>query len=290
MLSVLLRRFGFGVLVLLGSGSAVALAVSFVPDSTTDATVLRQWWTYLQVLVTFDYGTVDSVNRSMSTLLWHRGQVTLTLISGALLLMLALGVPLGVGRALWPESQGIRWATGLGHTLSSVPILVWAFALLALSTAVFGVAPNFGNLQGASTGEALLIYAVPIAALALGDGVLSDIIRHVRSEAEQEVEQTYVRALRARKAPVLRHVWRGIVGPVFTVVSNKIAYLISGTIVVEYVFGARGLAYQIYWSIEATKEYEVVLAATLVFVAVTVLLKLLSEFVALMADPRLRAA
>ena len=252
MLSVLLRRFGFGVLVLLGSGSAVALAVSFVPDSTTDATVLRQWWTYLQVLVTFDYGTVDSVNRSMSTLLWHRGQV--------------------------------------GHTLSSVPILVWAFALLALSTAVFGVAPNFGNLQGASTGEALLIYAVPIAALALGDGVLSDIIRHVRSEAEQEVEQTYVRALRARKAPVLRHVWRGIVGPVFTVVSNKIAYLISGTIVVEYVFGARGLAYQIYWSIEATKEYEVVLAATLVFVAVTVLLKLLSEFVALMADPRLRAA
>ncbi len=65
---------------------------------------------------------------------------------------------------------------------------------------------------------------------------------------------------------------------------------IGGTIVVEYVFGARGLAYQIYWSIEATKEYEVVLAATLVFVAVTVLLKLLSEFVALMADPRLRAA
>jgi peptide/nickel transport system permease protein len=290
MFKVLFRRIGFALLVLVGAGGAVALALGFVPDSTTDASALERWGTYLHILLTFDYGTVDSVNRSMSTLLWGRGQITLTLIGGALSSMLVIGIPLGVGRALWPESQTLGWATGAVHVLSSIPILVWAFALLALSTAVFGVAPSFSNLARADGGETFLIYAVPVLSLVLGDGILSDIIRHIRSEAEQEVDQTYVRALQARQVPVVRHVWRGIIGPVFTVVSNKIAYLISGTIVVEYVFGAQGLAWQIYWAIEGTKEYEVVLAATLLFVAVTVLLKLLSELVALMADPRLRTA
>jgi len=290
MLAKVLRRTGFAVFILLGAGVAVALALSFVPDSTTDATAVGRWGTYLQILLTFDYGMVESVNRPMSTLLWYSGQITLVLIGGALSVLLGIGIPLGIGRALWPESRILGWVTGLAHALSSVPILVWAFALLALSTAAFGVPPSFNNLDAAGGGETFLIYAVPIAALALGDGILSDIIRHVRSEAEQEVDQTYVRALRARRVPVLRHIWRGIIGPVFTVVANKIAYLISGTIVVEYVFGARGLAYQIYKSIERTKEYAVVLAATLLFVAVTVLLKLLSELVALMADPRLRTA
>jgi peptide/nickel transport system permease protein len=290
MFTVLFRRIGFALLVLAGAGGAVALALSFVPDSTTDASVLERCGTYLRVLFTFDYGMVDSVNRPMWTLLWAHGQITLTLIGGALSLMLVIGIPLGVGRALWPDSHILRWAAGAAHSLSSIPILVWAFALLALSTAVFGVAPSFMNLERAGGGETFLIYAAPILSLALGDGILSDIIRHVRSEAEQEMDRTYMRALQARQVPVLRHVWRGIVGPVFTVVSNKIAYLISGTIVVEYVFGAQGLAWRIYWSIERTKEYEVVLAATLLFVAVTVLLKLLSELVSLMADPRLRAA
>jgi peptide/nickel transport system permease protein len=290
MLTVFLRRTGFALLVLLGAGTVVALALSFVPDSTTDASTLERWGTYLHVLLTFDYGIVDSVNRPMSTLLWGRGQVTLILIGGALSLMLAVGIPLGIGRALRPESQVLEWTAGIAHVLSSIPILVWAFGLLALSTAAFGVAPSFLNLEGAGGAEAFLIYAAPTVSLAFGDGILSDIIRHVRSEAEQEVDQTYVRALRARRAPVVRHMWRGIVGPVFTVVSNKIAYLISGTIVVEYVFSFKGLAYQVYDAIESTKEYEVVLAATVLFVAVTVLLKLLSEFVALLADPRLRTA
>jgi ABC-type dipeptide/oligopeptide/nickel transport system permease component len=290
MILVVLRRIGFALLVLLGVGFVVSLALSFVPDTATDASVLERWGMYLHVLLTFDYGLVDSVNRPMSALLWYSGQVTLILIGGALVLTMALGVPLGIGRALRPESRVLGWATGVAHALSSIPILVWAFGLLALSTAAFGVAPSFNNLGGAGGAETFLIYAAPICSLALGDGILSDVIRHVRSEAEQEVDQTYVRALRARRAPVLRHVWRGIVGPVFTVVSNKIAYLISGTIVVEYVFSAQGLAYQVYYAIESTKEYEVVLAATVLFVAVTVLLKLLSEFVALIADPRLRNA
>lgn len=292
---VIFRRVLFTLLVLVGTAVAVAFALSLVPDSSTDTQVLERWGNHLYTVLTFSYGGADGIiesqNRRLSTILWGGGFITLKLIGGGLLLMLTLGVPLGIGRSLRPESRSVRVATGLAHALSSIPILVWAFVLLVLSTVLFGVAPSFSNLGDAGVGESFLIYGVPITALAFGDGMLSDVIRHVRSEAEQELNQTYVRALRSRRVPIFRHLWRGIVGPVCSVVSNKIAYLISGTIVVEYVFDARGLAYQIYSSITSTpKGYDVVLSATLLFVGVTVLLNLLSELVAVVADPRLRKA
>lgn len=295
MLRAILRRIGFAVLVLVGTAVVVSLALSFVPDGSTDAPVFQRWGDHLHTVFAFSYGgetgIVESRGVSLSKILWEGGTITLTLIGGGVLTILAVGLPLGIGRARRPESRTLQVATSFAHVLSSVPTLVWAFVLLVTAVALFGVAPNHSLLDGAGPGEATLIYAAPIIALALGDGTLSDVIRHVRSETEKELGQTYVRALRARQAPVFRHVWRGIVGPVFSVIANKIAYLMSGTIVVEYVFGFPGLASQIYYSIESTpKGYDVILSATLLFVGVTVLMNVLSEVIALTADPRLRTA
>lgn len=295
MIREVIRRSVFTVLILVGVAVIVSFALSFVPDQTADATVLERWRGHLYTVLTFSYGGEDGIiasqNRALSTILWGGGLITFKLIGGGLLLVLIVGIPLGVGRALRPESRSLWGVASLAHAFSSIPILVWAFGLLVSSTALFGVAPRFSNLQGAGLWESVLIYAVPISALAFGDGIMSDVIRHVRREAEHELDQTFIRALRARQVSVSRHLFRGVVGPVFSVISNKISYLISGTIVVEYVFGARGLAYQIYSSIMSNpKGYDVILSATLLFVGLTVLLNILTEVVALVADPRLRKA
>jgi ABC-type dipeptide/oligopeptide/nickel transport system permease component len=93
-----------------------------------------------------------------------------------------------------------------------------------------------------------------------------------------------------RRVPVLHHLAWGVSAAVFNALSNKMTYLISGTIIVEYVFGVRGLAYQIYASITGVKDYPLVLASTMLFVAIIVAVNLLGEFIAIIADPRLRAA
>lgn len=286
MVSVVLRRVGFAVLVLIGAGVTISMALSFVPDSTLDLTRLERFRGNLQTLLTFDYGR--SSGTEISRLLWDRGLNSLTLIGGALVFMVGIGVPLGVGRAIRPESRGLQVVAGIIHALSSIPILVWAFGLLMFSGGVFGVYPDFTNLERSGVLETVLIYAVPTLALGIGDGMLSDAVRNIQHEAEDELEKTYVRALRARGVSTMRHLFRAIVAPIFRVVSEKIAYLISGTIVVEYIFNITGLARQIYVSLVNTQDYPVVIAATMLFVGITVGLNLLCEVVALAADPRLR--
>lgn len=285
-----LRSVGFYVLVLVGTGIVVAFALSFVPDSSIDLSAAGRFRNYLHILFTFDYGYTEVHNVPVSTLLWDRSLNSLMLIGGAILIVGGFGVSLGVWAALRPESQWLNVVVGTAHALSSIPVLVWAFLLLILSGIGVGIFPNFNALDGAGALETVLIYAVPIVALGMGDGLLSDVIRNVRSEAQRELNQTYIRALRARRVPVLGHLSKGITPQILYVISSKISYLVSGTIVIEVIFNVRGLAWLIYRSVaESPKEYPLVLAATMLFVGIIVVLNLIAELIALWADPRLRA-
>jgi peptide/nickel transport system permease protein len=272
---------------MIGAGATIALLLSFVPDRSIDLTVWERFLANLHTLVLLE-PPVERTGPAISALLWDRSINSLVLIGGAIAMIAGIGVPVGLARALLPESQALTMFAALIHVLSSIPILVWAFALLMASGAVFEIYPDFTNLADAGRFETILIYGVPIAALGLGDGLLSDIVRNVRSESRRELSEPYYRALLMRKASVLKHLGRGVVAPVASVLSSKIAYLVSGTIVVEYIFNVTGLARQIYVSVEGTKDYPMVLAATMLFVAITVSLNVLVKLVALSADPRLR--
>ena len=135
-----------------------------------------------------------------------------------------------------------------------------------------------------------LVLLLPVAALALGDGMLADIVRLMEQETSRILEQDYIRAVRARNVGLGRHLFRGIVGPAVSIMAGKISYLISGSIVVEFVFGWRGLAFQTLSAVSKTgsKDYPLILAMTMLFVGIVLLLNLFSDLTALFADPRLR--
>jgi len=282
-------RVGFALLVFAGAGVVMALALSFVPDRSIDLSTFERFRTYLYTLLSFDYGASERYSVPFSVLLWDRGLNSLMLIGGAIFILGAAGVSLGVGAAFRPESYGLKVGVGVAHVLSAVPVLVWAFLLLIVSGAGFGVYPNFSVLESAAEWEKIFFYGVPILSLGLGDGMLSDIIRNVRNETQRELGKPHVRALQARNVPVLGHVWRGIVSQVFSTITNKISYLVSGTIVVEVIFDIRGLAWLIYRSVaETPKEYSLVLAATMLFVGIVVVLDVIGETISVMTDPRLQ--
>jgi peptide/nickel transport system permease protein len=86
------------------------------------------------------------------------------------------------------------------------------------------------------------------------------------------------------------HLVRGLIPPTLATLAGKLSYLIGGSVVVEYVFGWQGLAYQVLDSLTTSgpKDYPFILAATMLFVGLSVLLHLTSELVSLASDPRLR--
>jgi len=291
MLPHIAQRAVYLFLVMVGAGVTVCVLLAFVPDARLEASAMERVVDNLRTLSTLDFGGLSKAeNFPLWEVLWDRGLTSLLLISGATFLLVLVGVGGVFLAVLRPGAYVLNGIIGGFRALSTVPILVWAFILLMLSGALFGVFPNYNNLSSASGGEVLLIYATPILVLFLGDGMLSDLIDSTAGEVERELSSAYIQSVWARGMDEKLHVVRGITGPVIIAVSSKVSYLIGGTIVVEFIFNFQGLAYQIYQSVVGVKDYPLVIAATMLFVIVVLGMHLLGEVVRRALDPRVAAS
>ena len=292
MAAYLFRRIGVAVLILIGAGVTTSIALAFVPDPTP-ASAWQRIGANLETFFTFDYtGRTLNENRPVWEVLVDRSEKSITLIGGALMFVLLLGIPTGVLAALRPHHRAVNAWAGLLQTLSSMPVLVFGFVLILLATQFFGIPPFRQALPAVGRVGIVLIYLLPMLTLAFGDGLLADVMRTVRAETARMMEQDYIRALKARGVGLRRHLFQGLVAPIVATFAGKLSYLIGGSVIVEYVFGWQGLAYQVLniLSQAGAKDYPFILAATTLFVGLTLLLNLVSDITALVTDPRLRTA
>lgn len=287
MLIKLFRRFLAALLMLLGAGLLVSLLLAIVPDAyTTDGfwtRSLKNFWTFL----TFSYSMRSSLH--LGEVLISAGQKSMFLILFSLLLSALIGIPLAIWTARERDNRIGRLVQSVVHAMSSIPVLIWTLLLLAFVTRFFSKLPIYDMLDGASGIWVVVVYLLPVFCLTFGDGMLSDIIRQIQAETAHILEQDYIRAVRARNVSLNRHITRSLLIPIVSTFSGKMAYLVSGTVVVEYVFNWRGLGFEILSAISTTsqKEYGLILAATMLLVGLVILLNLLNEIVAVIVDPRL---
>ncbi len=291
MVANILQRIGYALLVLVGAGTAVSLALALVPDPGAEA-FLQRAGVNLKTFFTFDYAGRRSENFPLLEVLVHRSVLSFTLIGGALGIALALGVSTGVTAALKPRNRLVRAWTGGLHALSAMPVLVFGIFAILIATRLFGVPPYRLALESVGVGGVVLIYLLPMLTLALGDSLLADVSRTLQDETTRLLDQDYIRAVRARNVSVRYHLIRGLTPPTISLFASKMAYLIGGSVVVEYVFGWQGLGFQVLeiLTTDGAKDYPFILAATTLFVGLTVLLHLFSDLATLASDPRLRTA
>jgi len=291
MLINIVRRFFVAALVFFGAGMLVSFLLSLVPDSALTLSfgerVQKNFFTFL----TFDYGRTAKEYLPIGAVLLNRGLNSLTLIAGAVALVFLLGVPTGIGAALQRDNRILKIWTKLIYALSALPVLVWAAFLLLFVAKLLRLYPQYDELaRQPGLASRLLIYGLPITALAFGDGMLADVVRVLREETTKVLEQDFVRALRARGLGLTRHVGRSLAITMIAVFTGKISLLLAGTIVVEYIFDWPGLGLQIMEAVSETgaKDYPFILAATMVFVGIIIFLNFLGEVAAIVSDPRLR--
>jgi peptide/nickel transport system permease protein len=105
------------------------------------------------------------------------------------------------------------------------------------------------------------------------------------------VRQDYVRTARAKGLPerqvVFRHALRNALIPVVTVFASILPVLIGGSVIVEYVFGIRGMGLYAFEGLQS-RDYNVVMATTTLSAVMTLFGFLLSDILYAFVDPRIR--
>ena len=249
-----------------------------------DQPLARQYLLYLGHAVRLDFG--DSFTRRGSSVVEVIGEgfpYSARIGVFALLLTVAIGLPLGLLAALKHNTlvdYGSLLVATVGYTVPDFVIAIFLIVLFAVR--LDWVPVLFTDWRS---------YILP--SLALGAGGAAYIARLTRASMLETVGLDHVRTARAKglrsRAVVARHVVRNGMIPVITVLGPALAGLITGTIIIERVFGVPGMGYLFIDSI-TTRDYPVIMGTTLFYALFVVLGNLAVDIGYGLADPRVRSA
>jgi len=223
-------------------------------------------------------------DRNVSEIIGEGLRTTATLGGLALAVALALGLPLGVVAALKRNTPGDYGSMLLAVVGYSMPSFVLATLGVILFAAVWHLLPSGG---WGSPKEWIM------PSLALGLGPAAAIARYTRASLLEIVAQDYVRTARAKGlgegAVVGRHELRNALLPVVTILGPTMAYLVTGSFVIEEVFHVPGIGRNFIESV-LSRDYPMIMASILLYAFAVAVANLLVDVAYAALDPRIRVS
>jgi oligopeptide transport system permease protein len=247
-----------------------------------DRPLVEQYGLYLGALLRGDFGPSFYFRDFTVAELFARGlPVSVMLGSLALSLALLVGGALGTVAALRQNSAADYAVVGLGTVGLTIPNFVVAPVLQI----VFGLMLAWLPVGGWGTWPSLVL---PVVTLALPQ--VAVIARMTRAALIETLRQNHIRTLRSLGLPpsvIVRHALRGAALPVVSYLGPAAAALLTGSVVVETVFGLPGVG-RYFVEGALNRDYTLVMG-TVVLVAVFVLVfNLLVDVAYAVIDPRVR--
>jgi len=241
-----------------------------------------QFVRYSAQMLRGDWGRSIRFNRPVLALLLENGQYTIQLAGAALLIAVAVGLPLGILAAVHRN----RWGDSVAMFVSLVGVSMPSFWLGALL--IFAFSLHFRWFPAIGQGG---VNRLVLPGVALAFAPMASIARLVRSSLLEVFGEDYVRTARAKgmaeRAVVIRHALRNALIPVVTFFGLEAGRLLAGAFVVETVFSRIGLGRLIINAI-LNKDFPVVQGAVFFVAVLYVAVNLLVDLSYAVLDPRVR--
>jgi oligopeptide transport system permease protein len=254
-----------------------------------DLPLRQQYANWVRGVLHGDLGE-SLVNRgvAITPLLLRETSVSATVGFYALLVTIGLGLILGIIGALRQNT----WVDYVASSASVVGYSIPSFVLAIFGLLIFGhyfyiwTGGTFYYVPGWGKPE-----QIPVPALALGLPYASYVARLTRASMLETIRTDYVRTAWAKglkaRVVVLRHALRNALIPVVTILGPLITGIITGSVVIENIFGIPGLGKEFITSI-LSRDYNIVIGVFTFYAALVGLANLAVDVIYPVLDPRIR--
>ena len=247
---------------------------------------LQYLW-YVEGVVTFDLGpSLVQRNRDVNDVIKEHFPVSLKLGCLAMLWAVIVGIPLGVISAL-KQNTIVDYVTmvfvNLGYAIPN---------FLICTLLIYFFAVKWGDITGFPTNgieSGWKSWVLP--AIALGHAPMTLFARIVRGSMLETLQQDYIRTARAkglrRRRVVGLHVLRNSLIPAVTAAAPLLGFLITGSFIVEFIFGIPGIGR--YFVISVTgRDYSVTMGITIMLSLIIIFANMVVDILYGFLDPRTR--
>jgi peptide/nickel transport system permease protein len=262
-----------------------------------DEPLYLQYWTYVKAVVLhFDFGFSYQSGESVRQAIVSRLPATISLTAGAVVIWLAVALPVGMISAIRRRSLLDRLTMGGALLAISAPVYWLGLVALCLFARDIGIIPIFDGANryvGITQDPARWFGSLVLPWLVLAAGFAALYARLLRSNLVEVMSADYIRTARAKGLPERRVIWhhgvRAAITPIVTVLGLDIGALLGGSILTETVFGIPGIGRYAFEAIQSADlpaiQGTVLFAAFFIIVA-----NLVVDVAYAFLDPRVRYA
>ena len=249
-----------------------------------------QYVEWMAGVVTGDFGEVLTSGRDVSGIVWTRLPETIALGIFGWAFGLLIAIPTGIYAAVNKDKLGDTVSRFVALSGISIPNFWLGLMLILIGALWLGWWPVL-----APSGEPLyssgMLWYLLLPGITIGTASAAAIMRVMRTSMAEEMNKEYVTAARAKGLPertiVLKHVLRNSLISVVTLAAGLTAAIVSGSVVVEYVFAWPGLGMEFIDAINL-REYNLIMAITLFIGVAIIIANLIADILYAALDPRIR--
>jgi peptide/nickel transport system permease protein len=256
-----------------------------------------QYLKWIGGLLHGDLGQSLEWGRPVSQLIGDRLLMTILVNTSALVLILAVAVPIGIYSATRPYSVGDYGVTVLGYIGLAMPNFLLALFLMVLGYRYFGLkigglfSPEY-ELAPWNVAKVLdLLKHLPVPILVIGMSQMAGIVRVMRSSLMDELKKQYVVTARAKGLSERVLLWkypvRVAINPIVSTIGWALPGIVSGETITSIVLGLPTMGPLLFRSLLSQDMY---LAGSILMLlgVLTILGTLLSDLLLVWVDPRIR--
>ena len=276
--------------IVLGQAATPESLAAYRAERGLDQPLVFQYFGWLGGMMTGDLGISKAGGATISSLIGNRLYNTMLLAAIVAVISVPLSVALGLLAAMYPGTWIDRMLTFGTLSLISVPeFFIATFMVLILAVQLRWL-PAIAHITGDESFLKLMRgLAMPLLTLIIV--VSAQMIRMTRAGILNVMNSPYIEMAILKGVPrtriILRHAFFNTIGPIVNVIALNLAYLVSGVVIVETIFAYPGLA-KLMIDGAQTRDLPLVQACAMIFCGTYVVLIIMADVAAILANPRLR--
>ena len=307
----IIRRIGEAVLALLALSIIIFLMVRLTGDPAllmlppdagkealedlrhsmgVDKPLVVQYGLFIRDYSTGSFGDSLRSKSPVSELIKDRLPNSMKLVGAAALIVILISIPLGVLSAVYKGTWIDTACTGIAVLGQAIPVFWLEYNMVYLFAVKLRWLPALGY-ESISDGIVPWLRSIAMPSICVGVIAAALPARITRSTMLEILKDDYVRTARAKglsmKIVVNKHAMKNAMIPILTIASVQFGYLLSGSVIIEQIFGLPGIGWFFLQGL-LDRDYPVVQIMALFMVCVFVFVNLITDIAYAYLDPRIK--